>query len=79
MTAQAWLLVSWTLAGAAWLVMHVLVVWQSLRADALGWKWRLLALVPPAAPGVAWAGGRRVAPVLWVALLAVYVLLRAFE
>ena len=79
MTANAWLLVSWTVLGAAWLVTHVLVVFQALRADALAWRWRLLALVPPAAPGVAWAGGRRAAPVLWGALLVLYVLLRVAE
>jgi hypothetical protein len=76
-TAQAWLLLSWTLVGAAWSVTHVVVVWQSLRAEGLGWTWRLLALLPPAAPGVAWAGGHRAGPILWLALVVVYVLLRA--
>lgn len=79
MTAQAWLLLSWTLVGAAWLVLHALLVWQSLRAGGLAWRWRLLALLPPVAPGVAWAGGRRAAPILWAALLVLYVLLRLME
>lgn len=65
-----------TLVGAAWLVLHVLVVWQAMRASELAWRHRLVALVPPAAPAVAWAGGRRVAPVVWAILLVVYVVLR---
>ena len=76
MTGQAWLLVSSILVGALWLVLHAVVLWQSLRADSLEWKWRLVALLPPAAPAVAWAGGRRAAPILWAALLVLYLLLR---
>jgi hypothetical protein len=65
-----------TLVGAAWLVLHLLVVWQAMRASELAWHKRLLALVPPAAPAVAWAGGRRVAPAVWGILLVIYVVLR---
>jgi hypothetical protein len=78
-TPEAWLLLAWVLVGAAFLVVHVVVVWLSLRAKALRPATRLLALVPPAAPGVAWVAGRRVAPILWGVLLATYVALRLAE
>lgn len=77
MTTQAWLLMSLVLVGALWLLLHAVVLWQSLSARSLAWKWRLLALIPPAAPGVAWAAGRRVAPLLWGVLMVVYLVLRA--
>jgi hypothetical protein len=56
--------------------VHLLNVWQALRARALAWPWRLLALVPPAAPVLSWLGGHRVAPVLWGAHLVGYLALR---
>lgn len=78
-TSESWLLLSWIVAGAAFLVAHLVNVWQSLSAKALAVKWRVLSLVPPAAPAVAWAAGRRVAPVVWGVLLVTYVVLRAAE
>ncbi len=78
-TPEAWLLLAWVLVGAALLVVHVVVVWLSLRAKSLRLTTRLLALVPPIAPGIAWVAGRRVAPVLWGVLLVTYVVLRLAE
>jgi hypothetical protein len=75
-TAEAGLLIAMTLAGAAFLVVHVITTWQALVTDGLAWKWRLLALLPPAAPVVAWKAGRRVSPLLWVGVLSCYAVLR---
>lgn len=76
MTGEAWLLLALVLVGAAFLVVHVANLWAGLRASNLAWGWRLLALVPPATPAVAWAAGRRVAPALWGAILVAYLALR---
>lgn len=76
---DAWLLASWIVVGAAWLLLHAVVVWQAVREGSLAAWWRLLALVPPAAPVVAWKAGRRVAPVLWAVFLALYASLRLLE
>jgi len=78
-TGEGWLLLSWVLAGAAWLVAHVAVVWLALSARELSTRLRLLSLLPPAAPVVAWVAGRRVAPVLWGVLLVTYAGLRMLE
>lgn len=80
MTANAWLLLSWVLAGAAVLVAHAVVLAQALRAPELDGRWRAAALLlPPAAPVAAWVAGRRVAPVLWLALVVLYAVLRLLE
>jgi hypothetical protein len=79
LTAEGWLLVSLTLVGAAFLVAHVVVVWLSLGATDMKWRWRVLALLPPVAPALAWIAGRRVAPIAWGALLGSYVVLRLFS
>jgi len=78
-TGEGWLLLGWVLAGAAWLIVHVAVVWLALSERELSKRLRLLALLPPAAPVVAWAAGRRVAPVLWGVLLLTYAGLRLLE
>ncbi len=78
-TAHAWLLFSWVLAGAAVLVAHAVVVVQALGASELDWRWRAAALLPPLAPVAAWVAGRRVAPVLWLALVVLYAVLRLLE
>ncbi len=78
-TAKAWLLLSWIVVGAALLVAHLAVLVQALGARELAAKYRLLALVPPLAPVVAWIGGRRAAPIAWLVLLVTYVVLRLFE
>lgn len=79
MTAHAWLLLSWVLTGAAVLVVHAVVLVQAVGARELAWRWRIAALVPPIAPVIAWVGGRRVAPVLWLLLVVAYAVLRLFE
>lgn len=76
MTGEAWLLVTMVLVGAAWLVVHVVTLVQALRAEDLETRWRVLALVPPATPFVAWKGGKRIAPALWLGVLVCYVVLR---
>lgn len=68
MSTAVWLLIGLVLVGAIWLCLHVLVVWQAMRPKQdveLAWKWRALALVPVAAPVIAWVGKHRVSPVLW--------------
>lgn len=79
MTPRTWLLLSWIVVGAAVLIVHTVVLWQVLRAREVAPRWRWLALLPPAAPVVAWVEGRRVAPVLWGVFVAVYVVLRVLE
>lgn len=76
MTSTAWLLLSWILVGAAFLFVHLVAVFQALRARGLRLWVRLLAFVPPAAPVLAWVAGARVVPVLWCAILVTYVVLR---
>jgi hypothetical protein len=70
------LLIALVVVGAMWLVAHVAVLWKSLRAKELAWYYKLLAIVPVAAPGVAWVAGSRVAPIVWGVLGAAYVTLR---
>lgn len=76
MTSTAWLLLSWILVGAAFLFVHLVAVVQALRARSVRLGVRLLALIPPVAPVLAWIAGRRVVPVLWCAILVTYVVLR---
>lgn len=77
MTATAWMLLAWVVVFAALLVVHAVVLWQGMRAGELEMKWRWFALLPPAAPVVAWLNGARVAPVMWGVFLSTYVVLRA--
>ncbi len=77
MSGRAWLLLSWVLVGAVVLFAHAVVLWQLRNA---GRRIVLAAiLIPPAAPVLAWREGRRVAPALWLALVATYVVLRTLE
>jgi hypothetical protein len=75
-TSAVWILVAWILVGAAFMVLHMVALWQALRAHEVAVPWRLAALLPPATPVVAWMGGARVAPVLWGVVLVAYVVLR---
>ncbi len=79
MTPRAWLLIAWVLAGAAVLVAHAVVTWQVMTAAKLPLRARLVGLLPPLSPLVAWVAGRRVAPILWAVLLVTYVALRLLE
>jgi len=77
MSGRAWLLIAWILVGAAVLIVHAVVladVW--LKARKIGRRWKLAALIPFAAPIAAWADGRRISPLLWLALVATYLGLR---
>jgi hypothetical protein len=76
--ARVWLLLAWIVVGTAVLIVHALVVWRGVRAKQLSWTWRLLALVPPAAPVVAWRAGHRALPIVWGVLVIGYVVLRLF-
>lgn len=75
-TPEAWLLASWVLVGAALLVTHVWALLSALRSKRLSVGLRLIALIPPATPVMAFIGGRRRAAVLWVVLLVTYIVLR---
>jgi hypothetical protein len=75
-TPEVWLLVSWIVVGAAFLVVHVVLVWLCVRAANLSNLMKAVSLVPPATPIVAWASGLRAQPILWLVLLVVYVGLR---
>ena len=79
MTPHGWLLVSWVLSGAAVLVAHLVVVVSVFNAKSLPWKHRWWALVPVAAPVLAWLDGRRASPVIWALLVLTYLVLRALE
>ena len=90
MTSRAWLLLGWVIVGAAALLAYVVVAWQALRAPGAADpgapetpraapRWRFLALIPPLAPGVAWALGRRAGPIVLAILVAAYVGLRLLE
>jgi hypothetical protein len=75
-SGRAWLLIAWIVVGAAALVVHAVVLWQVLRARDLAPKWRALAIIPVAAPVLAWMDKRRTAPILWAVLVGGYVILR---
>lgn len=79
MSARVWLLLIWTVVGAAFLVVHAVVLLQVVRARQVEPRWRWLALIPPLAPVLAWVDGRRVAPIAWIVTFVVYVTLRLFE
>jgi hypothetical protein len=76
MTSASTLLVALVVLGAAWLLVHLLLLWRALRAQQLGRGLRALALVPPATPVLAFMAGARLAVLAWVALGATYGLLR---
>ena len=81
MTARTWLLLSWIVVGAALLVAHLVILVQVVRAEPerLPRPWRLLAVVPVAAPVLAWLGGARRSVYVWGALAALYLTLRLVE
>ena len=69
---ELWLLVAWSLSGAALLFTHLLMAWRVLSGP-LAAKWRYLGcLVPVLTPLVAWRGGNRLGPITWVLLLVIY-------
>jgi hypothetical protein len=77
MTRDFALLATLTLLGALLLLVHLALLVRAVRAKQLRREWRLLALLPPATPFVAWRAGARVLTVLWAALLISYAILRS--
>lgn len=75
-TSAIWVLIAWVLVGAAFIVVHMVALWQAIRAQQVAVRWRALALLPPATPVVAWMSGARTVPVLWGVILVAYVVLR---
>lgn len=70
------LLLGWIMLFAALLLAHLANLWMALRSDELPWTWRLFALIPVFTPWVAWAGGHRTGPVLWMVCCTLYMALR---
>lgn len=80
MTSAVWLLISWIVVGAAFLVVHLVLVWLCVRSPNLSMVTKAVSLIPPATPVVAWISGLRTQPILWLVLLVVYIGLRlSFE
>ena len=78
MSSAATLLIALTALGAVWLCVHVLVVWHAMRPMKdveVSWGVRALALLPPAAPIVAWVGKHRISPIVWAVIAAAYAVL----
>lgn len=79
MPSATWLLLFWTLTGAAWLFVHVMAIVRVLGSKELEARWKWAALVPPITAWAAWKAGRRVIAVVWAALAVLYVVLRAMD
>jgi len=75
-TPEVWLLIGWIVVGAAFLVVHLVLLWLCVGAANLSVTMKAVAFLPPATPVVAWISGRRTQPILWLVLLVVYVGLR---
>ncbi len=75
----AWLLVSWTVTFAAFLLVHCATLVRALRAPAMAPRWKACSLIPIVTPFVAWRAGSRALPVLWGCLAITYAVLRAVE
>jgi hypothetical protein len=72
-----WLLITWILLLAAWIVVHVAAVTLVLQERELDRKYKVWVLVPLLTPLVAWRVRRRAVSVLWCTSLALYVVLRS--
>jgi hypothetical protein len=71
----AYQLIGLTALFAVWVCVHVLVVWHAFRPREevqMSWGVRALALVPPAAPIVAWRGRHRISPIIWTVVAVGY-------
>lgn len=77
MTDELALLVSLIAVGAAWLLVHLMLLVRALRAPGLSRGLRALSLLPPATPVVGWLAGARVRSALWAGLGATYAMLRS--
>lgn len=65
------------LSSALWAVVHLSLGVHALSHKSSAWPMRLLGLVPPATPVVAFRMGARVRAGLWVAFAAAYLVLRS--
>jgi hypothetical protein len=77
MTRDFALLMTLTVLGAVLLLVHIALLVRAVRAKQLRREWRLLALLPPATPLVAWKAGARALALFWAALLISYAILRS--
>ncbi|MDH5492446.1 MAG: hypothetical protein OEY14_10880 [Myxococcales bacterium] len=66
-----------TLLGAGMLLAHLAALLAALRSRQPRWM-RAAAILPPLAPIVAWRGGARLGPLLWLLLLLAYLGARFF-
>lgn len=78
-SSGAWLLVSWTLTFAAWLLVHLVALVRVLETKEVPERSKWWSLVPPVTPFVAWQHGIRAPAVLWMVLALAYVVLRWVE
>jgi hypothetical protein len=70
-----WLLLC-TLVLASLLVLHVALLFEVAADEKLPARDRLLSLLPPVLPIIAFRSGRRAAAYTWAALVAGYTVLR---
>ncbi len=75
-TANALLLILSTVLGALMLAVHLINMREGWSSKLPIWV-RLLVLLPPAAPLVAFYAGHRSGPLLWVLVLVTYIVIRA--
>lgn len=64
------------LLGAGGITYHVGLLWRMLTLPHAPWHMRLLALLPPALPAVAWRYRLRAEVVVWVIFAVAYAALR---
>lgn len=73
------LLALWSVSGAALLFTHLIMAWRVFTGP-LAAPWRYLGfLVPFVTPLVAWRGGNRLGPIVWLFFLVVYISARLME
>lgn len=73
---ELWLLAAWIVSGTLLLFTHLLLAWR-VFSGPLDAAWRYLGLlIPVFTPVAAWRTGNRVAALIWLLLLLVYISLR---
>ncbi len=75
--SDAWPLATLTLLGAGLLIVHVVLLIRTARADKLSLPLRVLAWLPPATPVIGWLSGARALSLAWVVQALAYAILRA--
>ncbi len=76
MAFETWMFVAVVVTGALWLWLHVALLGRILLDRDLSVALRLLAVLPPLTPYVAWRAGARTLTVLWAVSLLAYLGLR---